>query len=105
MEYLKKIPEEDLKEFYKRFDASEKAIRSKGEDLHNWCKINGKVKKDYKAFLLNALKKDFPERVNQKPVVQIRMSVPEEKPVDQSKIKELLAKNRPEFLKNFQVKD
>ncbi len=60
--YLKNIPTDDLWEFYQRFDASKKAIISKGEDLFLWCESNGRVKKNYKATLLNALKKDFPER-------------------------------------------
>lgn len=60
--YLLNIPNEDILEFTKRFDASEKGIRSKGEDLDNWCDANGKKKKDYRKFLLVALKKDFPER-------------------------------------------
>ena len=60
--YLKNIPTQDLWEFYQRFDASKKAIISKGEDLFLWCESNGRVKKNYKATLLNALKKDFPER-------------------------------------------
>lgn len=60
--YLKSIPEEDLEEFYKRFDCSKKTIISKAEDLLSWCETNGKVKKNYKTFLLVALKKDFQER-------------------------------------------
>jgi hypothetical protein len=60
--YLKKIPEDDLDIFYNRFDCSKKAIISKGEDLAAWCETNGRVKKNYKTFLLVALKKDFPER-------------------------------------------
>jgi len=60
--YLKKIPEKDLLEFYKRFDCSKKAIISKAEDLILWCETNGKQKKNYRTFLLNALKKDFLER-------------------------------------------
>lgn len=60
--YLSKIPEKDLEEFYQRFDCSKKAIISKAEDLLSWCETNGRVKKNYKTFLLVALKKDFPER-------------------------------------------
>ena len=63
--YLLSIPDEDIKEFTSRFDASEKGIRSKGEDLDNWCEANGKRKKDYRKFLLVALKKDFPERTEE----------------------------------------
>lgn len=62
LSYLKKIPDNDLDEFYNRFDCSRKAIISKAEDLVLWCDTNGKEKKNYKTFLLNALKKDFPER-------------------------------------------
>jgi len=87
--YLKKIPEKDLEEFYNRFDCSKKAIISKAEDLVLWCDTNGKVKKNYKTFLLNALKKDFPERkepikkvafVEGKPTVQEgeRKPIPED---------------------------
>lgn len=62
LKYLKEIPERDLNEFYVRFDASKEAIKSKAEDLLNWCEANGKRKRNYKSFLLNALKKDFPLR-------------------------------------------
>lgn len=62
MEYLKNIPIEDLFEFYKRFDCTKKSLISKGEDLYLWCQSNGKQKRNYKATLLNALKKDFRER-------------------------------------------
>lgn len=73
--YLKNIPDADITEFTTRFDAGEKAIRSKGEDLFLWCESNGRVKRNYKATLLNALKKDFPERkgpVKQKFKTEIR---------------------------------
>lgn len=60
--YLKSIPTEDLFEFYKRFDCTKKALISKGEDLWNYCKSHGKKYNDYKLMMLNALKKDFPER-------------------------------------------
>ena len=60
--YLKKIPEKDLQEFYERFDCKKEAIQSKAEDLLAWCETNGRTKRNYKTFLLVALKKDFPER-------------------------------------------
>jgi len=63
--YLLNIPNEDLKEFTSRFNATEKQIKSKAEDLDNWCDANGKRKKDYRKFLLVALKKDFPERTEE----------------------------------------
>ena len=61
-EYLSKLPTEDLEEFTKRFVATEKEILSKAEDLVLYCERTGKKYKDYRAFLLNALKKDFKER-------------------------------------------
>lgn len=60
--YLKEIPEEDIKEFYTRFDTSISAIKSKAESLLLYCQSKGRTYKNYKAFLLNALKKDFSER-------------------------------------------
>lgn len=59
--YLRNIPEEDLREFTFRFDASEYQIKSKAEDLENYCMAKSKKYSNYKAFLLNALKKDFKE--------------------------------------------
>lgn len=62
LSYLEEIPLEDLKDFVSRFDASANAIKSKAEDLLNYCRSKGRVYKDYSAFLLNALKKDFKPR-------------------------------------------
>lgn len=62
LDYLSDVPPEDLKDFTTRFTASSSQIKSKAEDLKNWCEMNGKRKKNYRLFLLNALKKDFPER-------------------------------------------
>lgn len=58
-EYLKNIPVEDLKEYTDKFQITEAEVRSKAEDLLNWCEANGKRKKNYKAFLRNAIKKDY----------------------------------------------
>ena len=60
--YLKEIPLEDIQEFIKRFDMGEKQLKSKAESLYLYCEAKGKRYKNYRAFLLNALKKDFPER-------------------------------------------
>ncbi len=65
MKYLKEIPEADLEEFYARFDCSKSAIKSKAESLFLYCESKGKKYKNYRAFLLNALKKDFPPRKQQ----------------------------------------
>lgn len=60
--YLSNIPPEDIKEFLGRFNATEKEIKSKGEDLKLYCERKGKVYKNYKSFLINAVKRDFKER-------------------------------------------
>jgi hypothetical protein len=62
VKYLKEIPEADVKELTKRFEASSKDIKNKAESLLLYCQSKGKSYKDYKAFLLNAVKKDFQER-------------------------------------------
>lgn len=61
-DYLEKIPPEDVKEFAGNFKCNELQVKSKGLALIDWCKSNGKRKKDYKAFLRNALRRDFGER-------------------------------------------
>jgi hypothetical protein len=66
LKYLSNIPQEDMKEFTDRFIASEKEIKSKAEDLRLYCERKGKVYKNYKSFLLNALKRDFKERAEAK---------------------------------------
>ncbi len=60
--YLSNIPAEDLKELTTRFNATDKEIKSKGEDLKLYCERKGRIYKNYKSFLLNAIKKDFKER-------------------------------------------
>lgn len=60
--YLTNIPLEDMKEFKERFDAGERQIKNVAENLLLYCQAHAKVYKNYKAFLLNALKKDLTER-------------------------------------------
>ena len=72
--YLTNIPVEDLEEFKKRFDAYESDIESKGESLALYCEAKGKKYKNYRALLLNALKKDFkprPPKIEKPPEIPI----------------------------------
>lgn len=62
LKYLKQIPSEDLEEFKNRFITTDKEIKSKAEDLHLYCERKGRSYKNYKAFLLNALKRDLKEK-------------------------------------------
>lgn len=59
IDFLLDIPDEVIKEFSKEFNVYEQGIRGKAKDLYNYCKAKGKLYKDYKAFLRNAVKKDF----------------------------------------------
>lgn len=58
--YLSNIPEEDILYFLERFDVGRNKIKSKAEDLVLYCQSNGRKYKNYRSFLLNAMKKDFP---------------------------------------------
>jgi len=75
-DYLKKIPAADLKEFTERFEVGVSGIKSKAEELSNYCVMHGKRYKNYKAFLLNALKRDFKDRPPTKAVSPPQVEVP-----------------------------
>ena len=94
--YLSNIPEEDLKGFVYRFDATEKQIKGKAEELMNYCRSHGKKYKDYNAFLLNALKRDFKEMTEEererRRVLKERLDAtvnPEAKSAEQIKVDEM----------------
>lgn len=61
--YLLNIPDTDLEEFTTKFTCNRTQVLTKAEQLFNWCKSKGKTYKDYKAFLRNALSKDYGHRV------------------------------------------
>lgn len=61
--YLSNIPKEDMDKILSRVVASMDQVESKAEDLLLWCQTNGKRKKNYYTFLLNAVKRDFPPKV------------------------------------------
>lgn len=62
LSYLENIPEVDMKTFTDRFVVSPGGVRSKAEDLKLYCQRKRKTYANYRAFLLNALKRDFKER-------------------------------------------
>lgn len=64
--YLSNIPEEDMDEFLDRFIATKKEIEGKAEGLKLYCESRGKKYKNYRSFLLNALKRDFKEKTTNK---------------------------------------
>lgn len=62
LEYLDKIPIKDIEEWMKRFVVSEDEIKSTAEDLKLYCQRRGRVYRNYRAFLLNAIKRNFKEK-------------------------------------------
>lgn len=71
MSFLSKIPETDLKELYEKYEASTTQIKRKADDLRNYCLSKGKTYKNYRAFLENALQKDFGRRLPSSPVLKV----------------------------------
>jgi hypothetical protein len=61
--YLLNIPSNDLAEFSIAFICTDRQIINKGQSLYDYCQSKGKVYKDYKAFLRNALRRDFGDRI------------------------------------------
>ena len=88
--YLQNIPQTDVTEFVHRFELTEKQLTSKAEDLVNYCKQHGVRYKNYKAFLFNAVKKDFKTR-SQKSTFQPPQIV---NPMTKEQSQELLSKAR-----------
>jgi len=68
------IPPETLKAFSEKYKASEGQIIGKAEDLVVWCKTNGRVKKNYKLFLQNILKREFGIRTEADKILQERIA-------------------------------
>jgi phage replication O-like protein O len=60
--YLKDIPQEDIEHFRQTFKCDISNIKTKANSLYDYCKAKGRIYKNYKAFLSNALRKDFGER-------------------------------------------
>ena len=56
--FLEKLPVEVCTSLSEKYLISPKGIQSKATDLLLYCKQKGKIYKDYKAFLENALRKD-----------------------------------------------
>jgi len=76
--FLDNVPEQTLSELHEKYNASKEDIQGKANDLRNYCLAKGKVYKNYKAFLENALKKDYgllTEKQKQERVRQAELQV------------------------------
>lgn len=69
------INDEVLLEIAQKIGISKNIVAEKWEDAQNWLDANGKSKKNYKAYLLLWLKKDFN---NKKPTSKINYSIPKD---------------------------
>lgn len=59
LNYLLNIPDEDLLYLKNKLNANTTDVKRKAEELYNYCQAKSKIYKNYKAFLRNALIKDF----------------------------------------------
>ena len=90
--YLISIPQEDIDEFVKRFDIYPKQVISLGETLKLYCESKGKRYSNYKSFLLNAIKRDFKERVVEAPKKEVPEITEEQRKENIERLKEMKAK-------------
>lgn len=82
LEWLTQIPTQDLTELCEKYEASTSQVKRKAEELSNYCKAKGKLYKNYRAFLENALMRDFGRRrVVEKPRIE------EPKPLSETALK------------------
>lgn len=102
IDFLKNIPKEDEDYFIQRFDLSVKQLQNKAESLFLYCEAKGKAYKNYRSFLLNAVKKDFPERP---PVVEAPKI--QEKPISEEQRKKNIEhtdKIKSQIREKFKIK-
>ncbi|MEK6883346.1 MAG: hypothetical protein AABY22_27205 [Nanoarchaeota archaeon] len=62
MNYLREIPQEDLREFSDMYVITWKEIIGKAKSLINYCEMHGKKYENYKALLRNAISRDYQAR-------------------------------------------
>lgn len=62
IKFLDEISDETIKQMTTKFRCDEAEVRTKAKTLANYCRYKGKRYKDYRAFLGNALRKDYGER-------------------------------------------
>lgn len=91
LSFLEKLPEEITSSLSEKYHISPKGIQSKATDLLLYCKQKGKVYKDYKAFLENALRKDKVKLQTEYPlaVVRVEEAEPELTPEQVAKNKQI----------------
>lgn len=95
LNYLKDIPKEDIEQFRHQFKCDISNIKTKANSLYDYCKAKGRVYKNYKAFLSNALRKDFGERTQPLVIRDEKVIIEEDRtPEEQERINKSLEKVR-----------
>lgn len=93
LNYLKDIPKEDIEHFRQTFKCDISNIKTKANSLYDYCKAKGRIYKNYKAFLSNALRKDFGERTQPLVIKDEKIIIEKDRtPEEQLKINEQLEK-------------
>lgn len=100
MNYLKNIPEDDLKEIGKKYSVSRSCILARAEDVIDYCEAKGKTYKDYKAALRNFIKSHLERHPDDRIVAKMTYSAPitapqkERTPEEQARVNKKLADMR-----------
>lgn len=89
--YLEEIPQEDIQYFTREFDLTERQLKNKAEELADYCRAKGRKYSNYKAFLRNAIRKDFKKRVIN-PYIHRKELPPEVRGINLDKMAEIKAK-------------
>ena len=104
LDFLKNIPETDLKELADKYSVSFSFIRSRAEDVIDYCAAKGKVYRDYKAALRNFIK----SHIEKHPSCVITKKAEEKKepefkrsPEEQEKARKLIAEGRAKIIKRL----
>jgi len=114
IQYLKEIPDEDMKEISKKYGVSEKFILARAEDVIDYCEAKGKNYRDYKAALRNFIKTHLERHPEAKQQSSERKKLEEEKkyiekseprtPEEQARINKRLNEIRSTLSKKFGIK-
>lgn len=92
--YLKAIPPQDLQQLSQKYKISPRGVMSKADDLRLYCEAKGKVYKNYKAFLENAIRHDLPKLRSEYPLPVPPKKQDDIAPADRAKNEKKMAEIR-----------
>jgi hypothetical protein len=104
LSFLQPVPEVTLLEFSGKYFISTKGIQNKATDLLLYCEQKGKVYKNYKSFLENAIRKDKLKLQQEFPLsVVVEKEVPPELSEEQQEKNRQMRENIGKMLKTKQL--